>query len=147
LIFRHSLYSSIKENSINSLSLFVTGDNVLHSRPTTAKSDKDANPLSSERRRAQRFRVHWGVTVRGIDGKGRIFDEAGYLENLSSTGALMVLPRAPERDAKLSVRITIPLKKREYIGYAAKVARIGETGRRTSVALVFETKRPSFPSS
>ena len=121
---------------------------MLHSRPTTAKADKDGtNAVPSERRRAQRFRVHWGVTVRGIDGKGRIFDEAGYLENLSSTGALMVLPRAPEPDAKLSVRITIPLKKRECIGYAARVARVGETGRRTTVALVFETKRPSFPSS
>lgn len=121
---------------------------MLHGRPKTDKADKNGtDPVSSDRRRGQRFRVHWGVTVRGIDGKGRIFDEAGYLENLSSTGALMVLPRGPEPDAKLSVRITIPLKKREYIGYSARVARVEETERRTTVALVFETKRPSFASS
>ncbi|HSO75337.1 MAG TPA: PilZ domain-containing protein [Blastocatellia bacterium] len=121
---------------------------MLHSRPKTSKADNnETDPAPSERRRAQRFRVHWGVTVRGIDGKGRIFDEAGYLENLSSTGALMVLPRSPAPDARLSVRITIPLKKRDYIGYSARVARVGETGRRTTVALVFETKRPTFASS
>ena len=118
---------------------------MLHSRPKTSKTGKSGtDPSPSERRGAQRFRVHWEVTVRGIDGKGRIFDEAGYLENLSSTGALMVLPRSPQPDARLSVRITIPLKQRDSIGYSARVARVGETGRRTTVALVFETKRPSF---
>lgn len=121
---------------------------MLRSRPKPDKADKNVTePVPSDRRRAQRFRVHWGVTVRGIDGKGQIFDEAGFLQNLSSTGALMVLPRGPALDAKLSVRITIPLKKREYIGYSARVARIEETERRTTVALVFETKRPSFASS
>lgn len=121
---------------------------MLPSRPKTSRTDKNGtDPSASERRSSQRFRVHWGVTVRGIGGKGRIFDEAGYLENLSSTGALMVLPRCPEPDARLSVRITIPLKKRDYISYSARVARVGETGRRTAVALVFETKRPSFASS
>ncbi|MFY9610810.1 MAG: PilZ domain-containing protein [Blastocatellia bacterium] len=121
---------------------------MLHSRHKTSKPDTNVtDPVRSEKRRAQRFRVHWGVTVRGVDGKGRIFDEAGYLENLSSTGALMVLPRYPEPDAKLSVRIAIPLRKREYIGYLARVARVEETGRRTTVALVFETKRPSFSST
>jgi hypothetical protein len=87
------------------------------------------------------------VTVRGIDGKGRIFDEAGYLKNLSSTGALMVLPKSPGPDDRLSVRITIPLKKRDCIGYSARVARVEETGRRAVVALVFETQRPSFIES
>lgn len=121
---------------------------MLHSRPKSNKTGKNGtDPAPSERRTAHRFRVHWGVTVRGIDGKGRIFDEAGHLENLSSTGALMVLPRSPEPDARLSVRITIPLKQPDYIGYSARVARVGETGRRTTVALVFETKRPSFSSS
>ncbi len=121
---------------------------MLQSRPKTAKADKNGTDrVRSERRRAQRFRVHWGVTVRGMDGKGRIFDEAGHLENLSSIGALMVLPRVPDLEAKLSVRITIPLKTREYVGYLARVARVGETGRRTTVAVVFETKRPSFASS
>lgn len=121
---------------------------MLHSRPKATRTNKNGtDPSPSERRGAQRFRVHWGVTVRGIDGKGGIFDEAGYLENLSSTGALMVLPKSPEPDARLSVRITIPLKQRDYISYSARVARAEETGRRTTLALIFETKRPSFASS
>lgn len=121
---------------------------MLHTRLKASKTDKNAtDSVQSERRRAQRFRVHWAVTVRGIDGKGRIFDEAGYLQNLSSTGALMALPRGPEPDVKLSVHITIPLKKREYIGYTARVARVAETGLSTTVALVFERQRPSFASS
>jgi hypothetical protein len=71
-------------------------------------SEQGVRAVVPERRNAQRFRVHWAVTVRGIDGKGGIFDEAGHLKNLSSTGALMILPSHPEPDARLSVRITIP---------------------------------------
>lgn len=102
------------------------------------------NAILPERRRSQRFRVHWEVTVRGIDGKGRIFDEAGRLQNLSSTGALMILPACPAADARLSVRVTIPFKKRSCIGYSARVARVEETGRKTVVALAFDSQRPSF---
>lgn len=97
-----------------------------------------------ERRGAQRFRVHWAVTVRGIDGKGRIFDEEGHLKNLSSTGALMILPSRPEPDARLSVRITIPFNKRTCIGYSARVVRVEETARTVEVALGFESQRPTF---
>ena len=100
--------------------------------------------VPTERRRAQRFRVHWEVTVRGIDGKGRIFDEAGRLQNLSSTGALMILPNCPAADARLSVRMTIPFKKRSCIGYSATVARVEVAGRHAVVALAFDNQRPSF---
>jgi hypothetical protein len=108
----------------------------------TAKTNLSA--VLPERRRAQRFRVHWEVTVRGIDGKGRIFDEAGRLQNLSSTGALMILPRCPAGDVRLSVRVTIPFKKRSCIGYSATVARVEETARHTIVALAFDSQRPTF---
>ena len=105
---------------------------------------KSITAVLSERRRAQRFRVRWDVTVRGVDGKGRIFDEAGYLQNLSSTGALVILPSCPGRDARLSVRVTIPFKKRSCIGYSARVARVSGSGLRVAVALVFDNERPSF---
>jgi len=108
------------------------------------QNTKSINAVLPERRRAQRFRVRWEVTVRGVDGKGRIFDEAGYLQNLSSTGALMILPSCPASDARLSVRVTIPFKKRSCIGYSARVARVEETEHRVAVALVFDNQRPSF---
>ncbi|MEK6303582.1 MAG: PilZ domain-containing protein [Acidobacteriota bacterium] len=111
------------------------------------ESTRSLNQVLPERRRAQRFRVRWDVTVRGVDGKGRIFDEVGYLQNLSSTGALMILPRCPAPDARLSVRVTIPFKKRSCIGYSARVARVEETGPRRAVALVFDNQRPSFADS
>ena len=97
-----------------------------------------------ERRLAQRFRVQWEVTVRGIDAEARIFDEAGHLENLSSSGALLVLPRCPSPDARLSVRVTLPFKKRSSIGYSARVARVEETKAQILIALIFDTQRPSF---
>lgn len=108
------------------------------------ENTKRINAVLPERRQAQRFRVRWEVTVRGVDGKGRIFDEAGYLQNLSSTGALMILPGCPAPDARLSVRVTIPFKKRSCIGYSARVARVEESGLRFAVALVFDNQRPSF---
>jgi PilZ domain len=100
-----------------------------------------------ERRRAQRFRVHWEVTVRGIDAEARIFDEAGHLENLSSSGALLALPRHPSPDARLSVRVTIPFNKRSSIGYSARVARVEQTEAQILVAVAFDTQRPSFMES
>lgn len=111
------------------------------------ESTRSLNAVLPERRRAQRFRVRWEVTVRGVDGKGGIFDEAGYLQNLSSTGALMILPHCPSPDARLSVRVTIPFRKRRCIGYSARVARVEETGRRVAVALAFDNQRPSFVES
>ena len=107
-------------------------------------SEQGVSAVLPERRNAQRFRVHWAVIVRGIDGKGGIFDEAGHLKNLSSTGALMILPRRPDPDARLSVRITIPFKKRTCIGYSARVVRVEETARRVEVALGFESQHPTF---
>lgn len=121
---------------------------MLQSRPKISKTDENgAGGVPSERRRTQRFRVHWAVHVKGIDANGRILDETGLLENLSSTGALIVLPTGALPGARLSVRIKIPLKKREYIGYSARVKRVGESGRLTAIALVFETHRPTFASS
>jgi PilZ domain len=108
------------------------------------ESSKVINAVVPERRRAQRFRVRWAVTVRGVDAKGRLFDEAGYLQNLSSTGALMILPSCPSLDSRLSLRVTIPLKKRSCIGYSARVSRVEGSKLRVAVALVFDNQRPSF---
>ena len=113
-----------------------------------SKRDKDLLiEVPRERRSAQRFRVNWEATARGIDGKGRIFDESGCLQNLSSTGALMMLPRSPGSDYRLCVQIIIPVKTRGSIVYAARVARVEEMGHQAAVAMVFEAKRPGFMES
>jgi len=121
---------------------------LLDNKRKSSKRDKNlVIAAQTERRCAQRFRVNWEVTARGIDGKGRIFDESGCVQNLSSTGALIILPRSPGSDDRLCVQITIPVKTRGRIVYAARVARIEEMGHQAAVAMVFEAKRPSFMES
>jgi len=120
---------------------------LVNKHKSTGLDNKGFGDAIHERRQAQRFRVHWEVTLRGINGKANIFDEVGYLKNLSSTGALVNLARRPELGARLSIRITIPFKKRSRIGYSAIVVRAEEEGRRVHVGLVFETPRPSFVES
>lgn len=114
---------------------------------SSSPGKRSLSAVLPERRLAQRFRVHWEVTVRGVDAEARIFDEAGHLENLSSGGALLVLPRRPSLDARLSVRVTIPFKKRSSIGYSARVARVEETEAHIFIAVSFDTQRPSFMES
>jgi hypothetical protein len=97
-----------------------------------------------ERRRARRFQVNWEVAVKGEDLSGLNFDEAGVLENLSSSGAFVYLTSAPKLGAKLDVWIKVPFKKDNWMKYSAEVLRVESISDRTGVAMKFDSSRPNF---
>jgi hypothetical protein len=104
-----------------------------------AKSNRGA-----ERRDAQRFQVGWDVTVKGTDQTGTGFDEAGILEDLSSVGAFLYLPRRVQLGDKLELRIKVPFKKNNWMKYSAEVIRVKKATGKTGVAVRFDTARPVF---
>jgi len=99
----------------------------------------------AERRDARRFRVGWDVAVKGTDQSGTGFDEAATLEDLSSIGAFLYLPRPVRLGARLELRIRVPFKRNNWMKYSAEVIRVKKkaTGN-IGVAVRFETARPVF---
>ena len=98
-----------------------------------------------ERRRAKRFQVDWQIRVEGnVDG-GEGFVETGVLRNISSSGALLSIPRAPIEGAALDVYIQLPLQGKKWMKYPAQVVRV-EPGVSAITAVKFDTARPVFGS-
>lgn len=97
-----------------------------------------------ERRRARRFTVGWDINVKGTDDFGLSFDEAGVLENLSSTGAFFYLTKPLRIGAKLEVSIKVPFRRENWMKYSAEVVRIESSTKRIGIAMRFDTVRPSF---
>lgn len=97
-----------------------------------------------ERRRARRFRVGWDINVKGTDDAGLSFDEAGVLENLSSTGVFFYLTRPLRIGTKLEVSIKIPFRRENWMKYSAEVVRIESGTRRIGIAMKFDAIRPDF---
>ena len=96
-----------------------------------------------ERRNARRFQVSWDVNVRGTDQIGGGFDEAGTLENLSSVGAFLYLPRLMNLGERLEVQIKVPFRS-NWVKYAAQVVRLEQESAKAGVALKFDTSVPVF---
>jgi hypothetical protein len=99
---------------------------------------------SEERRAARRFEVAWDIAVQGVDTRGRQFNDAGALRNLSSSGALFLLPRRLKRGAMLEIEIRVPMKEKSWMKYAAKVVRVKKEDVHYGVAVNFATVRPTF---
>lgn len=97
-----------------------------------------------ERRKARRFQVGWDVAIRGTDRAGRSFDEAGMIDNLSSAGALLYLPRQVRIGTRLELRIKVPFKKNNWMKYAAEVVRVKKGTEKIGIAVKFDTARPVF---
>ena len=96
-----------------------------------------------ERRNARRFQVSWDVNVRGTDQTGSGFDEAGTLENLSSLGAFLYLPRLVNFGERLELQIKVPFRG-DWMKYAAQVVRLEPESAEAGVALKFDTAVPVF---
>lgn len=97
-----------------------------------------------EQRKARRFKVDWEVTIKGTAGPGRRFEMQGRLENLSSTGALLYLPKSLIVGAKLDIWIKIPFKKTNWMKYSAEVVRVERSLPSLGVAVKFDNLRPIF---
>ena len=99
---------------------------------------------NEERRTARRFEVAWEIAVDGADRSGKRFNEAGTLQNLSSRGALFLLPRHVELGVSLDVEIRVPMKEKSWMKYSAKVVRVKKQAAYFGVAVNFATARPTF---
>ena len=97
-----------------------------------------------ERRNARRFRVSWDVNVRGTDQTGSGFDEATTLENLSSLGAFLYLPRRLNLGERLELEIKVSFKRKNWMKYGAEVVRLEQASAKAGVALKFDTAVPVF---
>jgi PilZ domain len=92
------------------------------------------------RREARRYTLDWQIRVAGED----FFEEAGELRNLSSSGALAYLKRAPELHSTMSLAIRLPLEAELWMKYAAVVVRVEEGDAFRRVAFRFDSPRPEF---
>jgi hypothetical protein len=99
---------------------------------------------SEERRIARRFEVTWAIAIKGKDQAGKRFDEAGTLQNLSSTGAFFFLPIPVRPGARIVVEIRLPMKEKSWMQYSAKVVRVKRQKSNFGVAVSFATARPIF---
>ena len=99
---------------------------------------------NQERRSAKRFQVAWEVVVSGADATGRDFQESGALENLSSKGALFLIPRSVQPGAQLELQIKVPLIKENWMKYSGQVVRVQKESDGFDVAMSFDTARPLF---
>lgn len=99
---------------------------------------------SEERRNAQRFEVSWNVAVRGTDQSGSSFDEQATLENLSSLGAFLYLPRRMYLGDRLELQIQIPIKRNNWMKYSAEVVRLDAANARAGIGVRFDTAVPVF---
>ena len=97
-----------------------------------------------ERRSGHRFDVGWDLAVKGTDPRGRDFDEAGRLGNLSSGGAYFYFQRQLKAGAKIELRIKVPFKNNNWMKYAAEVVRLEQSDEGDGVAVKFNTPRPVF---
>lgn len=99
---------------------------------------------SEERRTARRFEVTWAAVIKGKDQAGEGFDEEATLQNLSSRGALFLLPRPVKLGTNLQVEIRVPMKEKSWMKYSAKVVRVEKQKSRFGVAVTFPTAKPTF---
>lgn len=95
-----------------------------------------------ERRRATRFHLNWQIRVQREHGNANCV-ECGVLRNLSSSGALISLPKPPATGTQLKVYIRLPLNERRWMRYTASVLRI-EPGSAGITAVKFDGTRPDF---
>lgn len=98
----------------------------------------------NERRNARRFQVGWDMAVKGTDQAGSGFDEAGTLENLSSLGAFLYLPRCMNLGERLDLQIKVPFKRNNWMKYTAEVVRLEQASARAGVGVRFDRAVPVF---
>ena len=97
-----------------------------------------------ERRSAKRFQVDWQIRVERGDGTDGSLVENGVLQNLSASGALLLLQEPLSAGTQLDVYIQLPLNDRKWMKYPASVVRI-EPGPTAVIAAVrFDSARPDF---
>jgi PilZ domain len=99
---------------------------------------------TEERRRAQRFPLSWEVAVQGSDPEGDSFEDVGTLQDLSSLGALLLLPGQVSLGERVELQIKVPFKRNTWMMYTAEVVHLTATKYGAGIGVRFETAAPVF---
>lgn len=95
-------------------------------------------------RLAHRYQFGWKVAVAGTDHSGTDFNVEGALENVSSKGALLCIPQRLSLGDKLDLLIQLPVQRRCWMKYPARVIRLDKQKLPRVVAVIFDTVVPAF---
>jgi c-di-GMP-binding flagellar brake protein YcgR len=99
--------------------------------------------LLIERRNGKRFQADWPIKVTTKTDGGE-FSEEGTLSNISSGGALVVLPQPVSQGMELEVYIKLPFKQSNWMKYSAHVVRVEKLNPGYMAAVRFAGARPQF---
>ena len=96
-----------------------------------------------ERRNGKRFQADWPIKVTTKTDDGEISGE-GRLSNISSGGALVVLPHPLRKGMELEVYIKLPFKQSNWMKYSAEVVRVESRNPGCVAAVKFAGAKPQF---
>jgi PilZ domain len=116
-------------------------------RKTAQVDELSWHSNQADRRASRRFQVGWDVTIRRIDGDGKVINEIGNLYNLSSSGSYISLTRGVKVGDKLEVCIKIPVNRECWIRYSAEVVRLQRNNSGVGIGIKFDKSRPEFVES
>ena len=109
---------------------------------TVDKSNWHSN--QSDRRASRRFQVAWDITIRRVGQNGKVYNETGDLNDLSSSGSYINLARLAKVGDKLELCIKIPMKQKRWMRYSGKIVRLQRNDSGVGIGVKFDKLRPEF---
>ena len=106
--------------------------------------DQENSYYDDDIRVAQRYQFGWKVAVAGTDYSGTDFNVEGALENVSSKGALLNVPQRLNPGDQLDLLIELPIHRKCWMKYPARVIRLDKQKLPRGVAVIFDTVIPAF---
>lgn len=116
-------------------------------RKTAQVDESSWHSSQADRRSSRRFQFGWDITIRSVDGDGKVINEIGDLNNLSSSGSYINLTRLMKIGDKLEVCIKLPLKRQRWIRYSAEIVRLQRNDSGVGIGIKFDKLRPEFVES
>jgi PilZ domain-containing protein len=101
----------------------------------------------ADRRASRRFPVGWDITIRRVGRNGKVYNEIGDLNNLSSSGIHVNLARLAKIGDKLEVYIKIPMKKKHWMKYSGEIVRLQSNDSGVGIGIKFDKLRPEFTTN
>lgn len=112
---------------------------------TVDKSNWRSN--QADRRASRRFQVAWDITIRRVGQNGKVYNETGDLNNLSSSGSYINLARLAKVGDRLELCIKIPMKHKRWMRYSGKIVRLQRNDSGVGIGVKFDKLRPEFVKS
>lgn len=98
----------------------------------------------ADRRVSRRFPVGWDIAIRRVDRNGKVYNEIGDLNNLSSSGIHLNLARLAKIGDRLEVCVKIPLEKKHWMKYSGEIVRLQRNDSGVEIGIKFDKLRPEF---